>query len=564
MNEHYKIYEKYFSPDNLRLAWERMIRSNGKDIKDFFGIEIYSANLEKNLGRLSEVIIKGEFKPQRPFKYYEPKASKTHRTKSVLSIEDALVYQAIANTVATANYKRLEENNRFVFGSVLHPEVEKGLDLLNEVDADFYFFEYYIPLYNKFINSVNTEINNTNIRFKLETDITGFFDCIPHSKLLITLNKFGVEPEILDLLGDCLNIYSGTKESVTPGVGIPQGPAASFFYANVFLTDLDYEISQRGYTYYRYMDDIRIYEESEEELTEALVMIDNFLKGRALSLNTKKTSIEELGEDRESEKLSFLTGYGEEMDEYETKVSSDEKHKQIYLTEQSPDNEQEKKYIIKTIEGAELINYCKKEIAEVEKHLLDKFKDISKPDFHPRTLANDEHLKKEIIHIAYRWRSSNSILNNIDKPILNKDLIEIWLFCVEHFFWKANHFCWNLNQYGANEFISLKLNEIIPRFKSFEWVRYQILSNMATAQNFNSTELREIFRKSKEEPSGLVRLGYYMILLKHLKPNHQLFASLRQAIKDDKEPYIKNRLSTFLSRKSINEKVDEIKFWFGL
>ena len=564
MNEQHKIFEKYFSPNNLRLAWERMVRSNGKDIKDFFGIEIYSANLEKNLARLSQAIINGEFKPQRPFKYYEPKASKTHRTKSVLSIEDALVYQAIANTVATANYKRLEENNRFVFGSVLHPEVEKGLDLLNEIDADFYFFEYYIPLYNKFINSVNTEIANTNIRFKLETDITGFFDCIPHSKLLITLNKFGVEPEILDLLNDCLNIYSGTKESVTPGVGIPQGPAASFFYANVFLTDLDYEISQRGYTYYRYMDDIRIYEENEEELTEALVMIDNFLKGRALSLNTKKTSIEEIGEDRESEKLTFLTGYGEEIDEYETKVINEDKQKQIYLSEQSSDNDQEKKYIIKTIEGAELINYCKKEIAEIEKYLLDKFKDISNPVFPQRTLVNDEQLKKEIIHIAYRWRSSNSILKNIDNPILNKDLIEIWLFCVEHFFWKANHFCWNLNQYGANDFISLKLNEIIPRFKSFEWVRYQILSNMATVQNFNTTELREIFRKSKEEPSGLVRLGYYMILLKHLKPDHQLFASLRQAIKDDKEPYIKNRLSTFLSRKSINEKVDEIKFWFGL
>ncbi|MBL7812458.1 MAG: hypothetical protein JNL57_09575 [Bacteroidetes bacterium] len=564
MNEQHKIFEKYFSPNNLRLAWERMVRSNGKDIKDFFGIEIYSANLEKNLARLSQAIINGEFKPQRPFKYYEPKASKTHRTKSVLSIEDALVYQAIANTVATANYKRLEENNRFVFGSVLHPEVEKGLDLLDEIDADFYFFEYYIPLYNKFINSVNTEIANTNIRFKLETDITGFFDCIPHSKLLITLNKFGVEPEILDLLNDCLNIYSGTKESVTPGVGIPQGPAASFFYANVFLTDLDYEISQRGYTYYRYMDDIRIYEENEEELTEALVMIDNFLKGRALSLNTKKTSIEEIGEDRESEKLTFLTGYGEEIDEYETKAINEDKQKQIYLSEQSSDNDQEKKYIIKTIEGAELINYCKKEIAEIEKYLLDKFKDISNPVFPLRTLVNDEQLKKEIIHIAYRWRSSNSILKNIDNPILNKDLIEIWLFCVEHFCWKANHFCWNLNQYGANDFISLKLNEIIPRFKSFEWVRYQILSNMATVQNFNTTELREIFRKSKEEPSGLVRLGYYMILLKHLKPDHQLFASLRQAIKDDKEPYIKNRLSTFLSRKSINEKVDEIKFWFGL
>jgi len=564
MIEKTEIYKKYFSPNNLRLAWERMVRSNGRDIKDFFGIEIYSSNLDKNIIRLSDAILNGEFKPQRPFKYYEPKASKTHRTKSVLSIEDALIYQAIADTVATVNYKRLAENNSFVFGSVLHPEVEKGLELLDDPDADYYFFEYYIPLYNKFINSVNTEIDNTNIQFKLETDITGFFDGIPHSKLLITLNKFGVEAEILDLLGDCLNIYSGTKESVTPGVGIPQGPAASFFYANVFLNDLDYEISQRGYTYYRYMDDIRIYEETEGMLIEALVLIDNFLKGRGLSLNTKKTSIEEIREDRESEKLPLLTGSLDDILEYEPNKSVNNIQKQIWLTGQSPDNEQEKKYIIKTIEGVELIAFCKKEISEVEDILLFKFKDINKSDFNTRTLTNDEHLKKEIIHYAYRWRSSNAILRNIDKPVLNTLLIDIWLFCLEHFFWKANHFCWNLNQYGTNELITLKLNEIIPKFKSFEWVRYQILSNMALVQNFNSSELREIFRKSKEEPSGLVRLGYYMILLKHLKPDHQLFASLRQAIKDDKEPYIKKYMAGFLSKNALNENLNEIIFWFGL
>ena len=351
---------------------------------------------------------------------------------------------------------------------------------------------------------------------------------------------------------------------MTPGVGIPQGPAASFFYANVFLNDLDYEISQRGYTYYRYMDDVRIYEENEEMLIEALVLIDNFLKGRALSLNTKKTSIEEISEDRESEKLPLLGGYGEEIAKNEIKNSSNTNNQQIYLTEQSPVNEQEKKYIIKTIEGTELINYCKKEISDVEKILFDKFKDINQIDFNPRILANDEHLKREIIHIAYRWRNSNAILKSIDKPVLNEGLIPIWLYCVEHFFWKSNHFCWNLNQYGSNEYITLKLNEIIPKFKSFEWVRYQILSNMAIAQQFNSSELREIFRKSKDELSGLVRLGYYLILLKHLKSDHQLFASLRQAIKDDKEPYIKKYLAGFLSRKAVNENIDEIIFWFGL
>lgn len=551
------IFKKYFSPESLRLAWERMIRSNGRDVKDYFGIEIYSANLDKNLARLSNAIIKGEFKPQRPFKYYEPKASKTQRTKSVLSIEDALVYQAIANTVATNNYKRIAENNSFVFGSVLHAEVEKGTDLLKEPEADFYFFEYYIPLYKKFIDSVNTEIENTQIRYKLETDITGFFDCIPHSKLLFTLNKFDVEPEILDLLATCLNIYSGTKDSITPGVGIPQGPAASFFFANVFLNDLDYLISQNGYTYYRYMDDIRIYEETEEKLTEALVLIDNYLKGNALALNIKKTSIEEIGEDREKEKVPLLAGY-------ETKVEEEAQEKMVYLNEQNPENGQTTMYIIQSIKGKKLIDYCKKEIKEVEDYLLDKFKDLGKEDFKVKTLVNDEELKKEITHIAYRWRNANSILKTEGEPVLNESLIPIWLFCTEHFFWRANHFCWNLNQYGANNFIAEKLNALIPKFKNFEWVRYQILSNMANVQNFNSAELRKIFRKAKEESSALVRIGYYMILLKHLNSDHQLFASLRQAIKDDKEAYIKNRLSNFISRQTDIAKNDQIKYWFGL
>lgn len=556
------IFQKYFSPENLRLAWERVLRSNGKDVKDFFGIEIFASNLDKNLIRLSNAIINGEYSPQRPFKYYEPKASKTHRTKSILSIEDSLVYQAIADNVAATNYKKLAQNNSFVFGSVLHPEVEKGLDLLYEPDADFYFFEYYLPLYNKFINSVNTEIENTNIRFKLETDITGFFDCIPHSKLLITLEHFGVEPEILDLLAICLNTYSGTKESATPGVGIPQGAAASFFFANVFLNDLDYLISQNGYTYYRYMDDIRIYEETEEKLVEVLVLIDNYLKGRALSLNTKKTSIEELGEDRKKEKKPLLSGYGQEYETIENKKSNIDK--QVYINEQSPDNEQIDKYIIKTIKGEELINFCKKEIKEVEAYLFEKFKDIETSNFNPRLIANDEELKKQIIHLAYKWRSANSILKDMDEPILNENLIPIWLFCVEYYFWKANHFCWNLNQYGSNMLVNKKLNDLLPKFKSFEWVRYQILSNMANVQRFDSSELKEIFRKAKEEPSALVRLGYFMIMLKHLKPEHQLYASLRQAIKDDNEQYIRNSLSIYMLRLNNIEKNDNIKYWFGL
>jgi len=550
------IFKNYFSVDNLKLAWERIIRSNGKDVKDFFGIEMYSTNLEKNLEKLSEIILSGHYHPQRPFKYFEPKASKTQRTKTVLSIEDALVYQAIADKVATQNFKNLSENNQFVFGSVLHPEVEKGTDLLTEDDPDFYFFEYYIPLYNKFLNSVNNEIENTAIRYKLETDITGFFDCIPHSRLVLTLHKFGVEPEILDFLTDCLNIWSGTRESITAGVGIPQGPAASFFFANVFLTDLDKLIKKDGYTYYRYMDDIRIYEETEEKLTEALVMIDSFLKSRALSLNAKKTSTELIGENREALKYDlFTTSSGTEFKVYERNQEGI-----IYFSDEHSDHEQEKKYIIQSISGKKLTSYCNKEIAEVENILLEKFEQLGTTDFDLNQFIKDDKFNKQIINLAYRWRNANSILKEESGYMPNEKLIAIWLFCLEHYFWKANHFCWNLNLYGPRQDISEALQGLMTKFRVYEWVRYQMLSNMANGQNFDASQLKKLFRDATEEKSPLVRMGYYMILLRQLKPSQQLYSSLKLAIRDDNDPYIKSRLALFGGA----ENSDNIKYWFGL
>lgn len=565
MEETKEVYKKYFSASNLRLAWERMIRSNGRDIKDFFGIELYSIDLDKNLQRLSDFIVEGKFAPRRPFKYYEPKASKTQRTKSVLYIEDALVYQAIANKVATDNYKEIAANNDFVFGSVLHKEVALGIDLLDNPEAEFYFFEYYIPLYNKFINSVNHEIENTQIKYKLETDITGFFDCIPHSKLLITLGKIGVESQILNLLANCFNVYSGTRESITPGVGIPQGPAASSFFANVLLLDLDNLISQKGYTYYRYMDDIRIYEETEDKLIEMLVVIDSFLKGKALSLNTKKTSIQEISSDRETEKSPLLDTAYTDPDIYSVAgLGFTGKNIELQLTDQNSQPDEESKFIIKTISGDELITFCKSEIQQVTEFLKNTFKNIESEFFSPKEIIENEDVKKNIIHYSFRWRRANGILKEFSQTILDNDLVQVWLFCIEHFFWKANHFCWNLNLYGNSGTIRNNMLLLVKKFSNYEWVRYQLLSNLANAYSFSNGELKEMFRTVKEEQSPLVRLGYYLILTKHLNPSNQLFSALRQAIKNDPEPYIRNYVSGFVASKKTNTNTQDLKFWFGL
>lgn len=341
----FQVLNDYFNPENLLLAYHRVSVWPEVLIKDVVGLRAYENNLEENLKYLSDKICSGQFKPQRPFKYYEPKASGTHRTKSMLMVEDALLYQAIANILATRNYDKLEAHNSFIFGSVLHPETKLGLQLVrnNEYLPPFYFFQHWRPLFEQFSSSVIKAIEKDKAAFKFETDITGFFDSIPHYNLLEILGKeFNVEEEILDLMSDCLNIWSGTRESLTPGVGIPQGPQPSYLLANMFLYPLDKQLIGKAYKYFRYMDDLKIYSYTEDALRDALVVIDIYLKGSGLSINSKKTAITPIVNHekdptvKELKKMQFQWAFYEDMDDYQSVV--DEINEEINpLLIQEPD-----------------------------------------------------------------------------------------------------------------------------------------------------------------------------------------------------------------------------------
>ena len=170
----------------------------------------------------------------------------------MLEVEDAQVYQAIANKIAELYQPKLAELDDFVFGSVLSTDVTKGIELMNEKEPNYFFFKFWKGLFRKFKESVLHSIEEDKARYKFETDITGFFDSIPHYNLFLVLStEFGVEDEILDLLSEAFNIWSGTKDNMTPGVGIPQGPVPSFFFANLILHELDGQIVGQGYKYYR-------------------------------------------------------------------------------------------------------------------------------------------------------------------------------------------------------------------------------------------------------------------------------------------------------------------------
>lgn len=543
-----KTFEIYFSTDNLKLAYYRIVCWPERLVKDRFGIHAFGAQLDKNVKQLSEKLISGKYSPQRGFKYYEPKSSGTQRTKTLLMIEDALVYQAIANVIAARNYELLAEHDDFVFGSVLMPDTKQGTELLNQDNSKYFFFKFWKSLFVRFKDSVIKAIEQDKATHKFETDITGFFDSIPHYNLLLTLSThFGVEDEILDLLSVCLNAWSGTKESSTPGVGIPQGPQPSYLLANLLLYPLDKQLISEAFKYYRYMDDIKIYGYSESELRNVLVHIDNYLKGHGLSINSKKTGITAIDAAKEDETVKELRRFEVIGNDYTgdetfiTELSEGGLESNIIksllgLSEQSPEEHDEsdtKKQLENITDPEKIIAFWEKEISEVEKELPSLFKSDS------LELADPEKTDDiDFIRLSAKYGTAVRSVNEYKQVKAANHLLPYWLFALKKFYWRASNYILTLQHYRDNETLKEELISIYLTDKNYECYRYHIITCLTYNFRYSDRELREFFKYLKAENSELVRYALYCMLIKH-SDDQQLKSTLRVQLSREANNYLK-------------------------
>ena len=551
------VYHKYFNTEAIKLAFYRVQCWPDRMMKDQVGIRAFKTQFDKNCKQLSEQLIEGKYKAQRGFKFYVPKPSKTMRTKGVMFLEDAIVYQAIANNIAKESYETLEQYSPFVFGSVLNEETKKGLDILKEEKPNFFFFKFWQGLHQKYADSIIQAIEVDKVKYKFETDITGFFDSIPHYNLLFKLSaEFGVEDEILDLLGNCLNIWSGTKEGPTPGVGIPQGAPPSFLLANLLLHRLDQELVEQGFRYYRYMDDISIYSYEEDELLDALLIIDKYTKANALSINAKKTSIQEIKEGIEDEKLKELkkirvfSGY-EDTEGTEITIeieSKKDKSKTLginkdlaKLSQQDSLNNNEN--ITTITDTPEIIKYWKNQIKDVEKELPTLFVNPKAKNL----VMNDSFDDIDAIRLSAAYGIALRELRYLESAVEpNSALLKYWFFFYEKYFWRADKLGYTLMNYRFSKEVKSKFTNLLEGiFAKYEWGKYLIFQNLSLTQNFDEKELRQVyFQRLKSEESDLVKISLYRLLYKHCK-THQFRATLQNQLNKEKNQYLKVVIAEF-------------------
>jgi hypothetical protein len=175
----------------------------------------------------------------------------------------------------------------------------------------------------------------------LVTDITDFYNQIYLHRLNNAIEL--ADAKLKPIADDIENFLSTINNKASQG--IPVGPAASIVMAESVLIDVDRFIKDQGVEHTRYVDDFRIYSDSERELNSILEKLTLYLyENHRLTISSEKTYIMDAEEFVKThlhnsyadekvqllETLEIYNPYTEEVEEIEVEV---EEHLSSYQDE---------------------------------------------------------------------------------------------------------------------------------------------------------------------------------------------------------------------------------------
>ena len=265
---------------NFQLAWERMVRGSNAQYKRFYSHLVPSYNIasDTNLKDLISKLRKGLYQPSSAVTVYIPKPTRVLRPITLLTLNDQVLYQAIANYIADRFFKSLRPN----YGV-------RAFGALYAGSQSPFFYRPWKKAYQQFNGAIKKSYAAGN-KVLGDFDLVSFFDLIDHKILRKILARKVASGEVLDLLCECLEKWtSGNPSAYIRGHGIPQGPEPSAFLAEIMLADFD-RAGYRDVAYLRYVDDIKLLGKDFSPVRRALLRLD--LQAKRLGLVPQAQKIE--------------------------------------------------------------------------------------------------------------------------------------------------------------------------------------------------------------------------------------------------------------------------------
>ena len=195
---------------------------------------------------------------------------------------DRFVYQAICSFLMPY-YDRLLSHRVLSYRFNPAPKNPKYL-FKNKIDRWFTF------------EGVTLTFARSN-QYLLVTDISNFYENISRVQLIDALES--VIPDVEATGPEKLHIRNAIRTlnrlleqwTFNGDQGLPQNRDASSFLSNILLSSVDRSMAEKGYDYYRYVDDIRVLTDTEAKARRALQALIRELRNVGLNINASKTVI---------------------------------------------------------------------------------------------------------------------------------------------------------------------------------------------------------------------------------------------------------------------------------
>jgi len=261
----FRLFDKVISDRGLLAAFQQVASNDGAAGVDHMTVTQFERGLPETLWEVSDQLKHGTYQPQSIRRVHIPKPG-TNETRplGIPTVRDRMVQAAIVNVIEPI-FERDFAGQSYGF------RPGRGCkDALRRVD----------------------ELLKAGHVHVVDADLKGYFDSIPHDRLMLRLKEKIADGSVLSLIESFLkaSILDG-MEGWTPDTGAPQGAVLSPLLSNVYLDPLDHLAARSGFEMVRYADDFVILCRTPEEASRALELVRTWVSDNGLTLHPTKTKV---------------------------------------------------------------------------------------------------------------------------------------------------------------------------------------------------------------------------------------------------------------------------------